>query len=491
MKRDFLVIMSGRMLQVITTIFIARIMTSLLGQEEMGKTVLIMSITTFFALIFINPVGTYINRRLHEWEEKGVLLQRFQLYCVYVISVTLFANLFLLLFYLFYKNELQLSLGWLIFLVTGSLLINTFNQTIIPTLNMLGHRMKSVIFALLTLWSSLFFSVYLTGQTHRAEQWLAGQLIGLAIGLVVALFFFVRSYKDQSKVFKGKAIFKEVSREQLKSLVVFSVPVAITVGLSWVQFQSYRFTVNSLVSVEFLGLFAAGYNMSSSIMGAFETTAMQFFYPFVYKNFSKARNEQEQIQIWNRYAAIMIPLTLFTAFFVVYMAKPLTNLLLDESYHAAYMFLMWGSIAEAGRILGSVYGLLAHASMKTRQLIVPQFIGALLSAVLVPCLIYTWGPEFGVGAALALASLAYVLALHIVIRKKMAFQISAFTVIQGLLGPLPLLAATLLFPSENLTLVGTIILVGCCGIYYLLLGYLAIGKLLRRNSIDFSGTKDV
>lgn len=417
MKYDIYIVLSGRIVQIVMMVVSLKIMTYRLSPAEMGKYAIIMAIISFFAMVFINPVGMYINRQLNDWNKKGEVWHNFQHAALYLITIVLAAMCLMPVILYCVGLKTGLSLRWLVLLVTTNLLFNTINQTIIPSLNMLGKRFAWAIFTTVTLLASLVFSVVMTISAATAELWISGQIIGLLIGVSLAIPFF---QKNLIKRAKSKP-FCSWHEHVVKPVITFALPIAITVTLNWIQFQSYRFGINYFNGIDFLGFFAAGYSISAGIMGAFEVTAMNYFYPAFYQKIDGVDHEK-RMDVWCRYAKVMLCLTIYTATFVIFISTQLAHVLLASQYWTAVPFVVLGVFVESGRIIGNVYSLAAHAEMNTKLLIFPQLIGALLVALLVPIMLHVL-PEHGLSIALIVSSITYVVMMHFMVANKLGARV--------------------------------------------------------------------
>src|SRR5574340_542388 len=83
--RRMAVILFGRAAQFLLALAMMRVATTLLSPEEMGRMSLVTTTTAFFALFLINPVGMFINRRLHAWQSSGLARHYLTCYAGYLI----------------------------------------------------------------------------------------------------------------------------------------------------------------------------------------------------------------------------------------------------------------------------------------------------------------------------------------------------------------------------------------------------------------------
>ena len=131
-------IIVGRAAQFLIALITLRVATTLLSPEEMGKVALVVTTTAFFALLLINPVGMFINRRIHAWQASGRGIGYLVRFAGYIALVATIAAISLPLFVMTGLVNFGIPTVWLIALVCGSVIFNTVNQTAIPCLNLLG-----------------------------------------------------------------------------------------------------------------------------------------------------------------------------------------------------------------------------------------------------------------------------------------------------------------------------------------------------------------
>jgi len=391
-----------------------RVATTLLSPEEMGKVSLVLTTTAFFALFLVNPVGMFINRRLHAWQASGAARHFLTLYASYLLLVALVAVTGLAVLHVLGLADFGVSIGWLIFLVCGSLIFNTINQTAIPSLNLLGESGSFVLLSLLTISASFTCATLLvkTGQPS-AQSWLLGLLLGQALLAAIGTKVLFSQLKA-SEILKQ---YPSIQKQHLQALFGFAWPVAIAAGLGWVQGQGYRYLMEGQLGLAQLGLFVAGYGISAGMIAGFESVLTTYFQPRLYRDVSVDQNPSKHAQAWQRYAAAVIPSLVLTVAFIVMLAPELTRIFLGKNFQSAADFVIWGAIAEAARVLMGVYSLIAHVYMRTRWLILPNLVGAMLSITLCALLIPSFG-ALGVGIGLAASGIAVVVSIHILLARR-------------------------------------------------------------------------
>jgi O-antigen/teichoic acid export membrane protein len=410
----------GRFIQYALLLATLRISTTLLQPDEMGKVSIVVTTVGFFSLFLINPVGMFINRRFLNWNTKASAKKYLGYFWLYLALISVIASAVSLGLMFFHVLDLSIHPLALILLVGGSLFFGTLNQTAIPTLNLLGYKRWFMSLTIATSLLSLLCAAGLTlGFAKDAQFWLSGLLIGQGLMGVFGLVVFYRKLKnpeqndlDQSRLDLGA----------LSRLLHFAWPIALAVGLGWLQSQAYRYQLTESLGLASLGLFVAGFGISSGLIAGFDSMVTTYFGPIFSRRLSHMDSEHHGL-IWQRYANAVIPSLMLTGFLIIALAPELTKILLGPSYQTAGVFIVWGTLAEVARTATGVYALGAHAKMNTRLLIIPNFFGAGLAVVLVPLFAPLYGLQ-GIGAALFIAALVSLFSSILVNRRHIAVTIS-------------------------------------------------------------------
>lgn len=391
-----------------------RVATTLLSPEEMGKVSLVLTTIAFFAMFLVNPVGMFINRRLHAWQANGSARAYLERYIGYLVAVAMIAAIVLPLFAMTGWVNFGIPIVWLVALACGSLVFNTINQTSIPSLNMLGDSRNFVMLSVLTLAASFACAVMLVKSIQASAQyWVLGLLLGQMLLAVVGTKIFLARLGQEG----GRpATATGLQKRNVSVLFEFAWPVALAAGLGWVQGQGYRYILESELGLAQLGLFVAGYSISAGLIAGFESVLTTYFQPRLYQDANKGRPD-EQAKAWRNYASAVIPSLILTVMLIMLLAPELTRLFLGERFQAAADFVLWGALAEAARVLTGVYSLIAHVFMRTRWLVLPTTAGAVLSMVACLLLIPRLG-AIGAGIGLAVAGFVVVVLMHVLLASR-------------------------------------------------------------------------
>lgn len=479
-----LIVSIGRIVQFAILLLTLRLATSFLAPSEMGKISIVTATIAFFALFLLNPVGLFMNRRLHAWDSKGQVRNYLAYFWRYLFIVSVCAALTLILLTRLNIWKPGVSIYWLLFLVCGNLIFGTVNQVVIPGLNLFGHRGWFTVLTVATALMSLIIAVVLVYEFEpSAENWLTGLLFGqLIIGLIGKKIFFSKLQSSNS----GSNALTKLSHSHLKNLFRFAWPVAIAVGLGWVQSQGYRYMMGSRLGLMELGLFVAGFGISSGLIAGFDSVFATYFQPKFYKQISKD-NISEQSSAWSEYAHAVLPALFLTSIFIMTTAPELTNLLLGPDYRQSVQFVVWGALAELARTSTAVFGMLAHARMNTRMLLMPNLAGAVLSILLIWYLAPGYGSS-GVGIGLACSSLVSLLLTIHITKKHFSTVLSiryfansvifglAMYVMEELLRPLLNNDGSQLFSFVRLCVFG---------LFFILAQYFMLLPVLKRDRTSF------
>lgn len=370
-----LITLIGRLVQFVLMFASVKIMTHLLTPAEMGKVALITTTTSLFALFLVNPVGMFVNRRMHAWVDGGSFRSYFRLFVGYLVAVSLIAAVAL-----FVGFHLGLDLGgarlpWVLALVCGSLLFNTIATTLVQALNMVQRVQAFTVLTIGTLITSLGVSVWLNhATTPSAERWLAGTLLGQTLfgGIAYVVFFRNRPARRSEPL--------RIGRTQWNAMLAFCWPIGLAVLLQWLHMQGYRFLLAERFGLAQLGLYAAGYNVAASLISAMETLLTTWYQPIFYR-MANSTDPAQRDQAWSTYASVMLPVSTLGVTALVAVSPSLPKVLLGAAFHGAGQYVLLGALAEWARMLVGLVGLNAHRHMSTRQLIAPNLLGMITTYV--------------------------------------------------------------------------------------------------------------
>lgn len=476
-----LLISVGRIFQFTLLLLTIKLATSLLSPADVGKISLVTAATAFFSLLMINPIGMFWNRRLHAWNDNGKIISYLICFMFYLFSVSFFTIVVLLGFIEFDVWRPNINTYWLLALVCGSLVFGTLNQVIIPSLNLLDYKGWFSILTVSTAIVSLVFAVLFVNRfSMLAEYWISGLLVGQLLVGLVGLKIFINKIQDQNKRFM---FLPKPSNLQIRTLLMFCWPVAIAVGLGWVQSQGYRIIMEQKIGLNELGLFVAGYGISAGLIVGFDSIISTYFQPRFYKQIN-CENTKAQSNAWNEYAQAVMPSLILTSILVIAVAPELTVILLGASFRESSQFVIWGSLVELARVLMGIFALAAHARRNTKMLLFPNMIGAIMSVSLIWYFIQDYGVH-GVGFSLVFSYLISLFFTVHITQQSLPILLPYKLIIRCLIMGGGLYITALILRGE-LWLDGgyffSILIIAIVGIIFLLLQYLILRPILQREA---------
>lgn len=396
-----LLALAGRLVQFVVMFLTVKLMTTYLQPEEFGKVSLITAVSSFFAMFLINPIGTYVNRHLHQWQSEKKIRSALFSYSKYLIFVALMAFLLLQAVKLL---PITLFEDWWIIttFVVLNILIGTANQTLIPSLNLLGYVKEftylNVLSALLALCFAVALVYYFEG---TAIYWLFGILIGQGLATLTAVKIY---YKIPELNFEVNRNTLHISKREI---LFFAIPVSMTAGFVWLNFQGYRLVLANFITLEKLGLFAAGYGLAVQMVSAAELILNTWFHPKFYQHCDSLQTEVREAA-WSVYAQqISIPMVIIVASGIMF-APLFVNHILGPAYQSTVHFYQMGLAIELIRVLIGTSGMFFHQHKLTKQIILPNASGALFAVGAMGILVSYYGdvmiiPALGMGAMITLS----------------------------------------------------------------------------------------
>lgn len=461
-KRDFLIILIGKLLQIVIMVLTIKVSTHLLSPKEMGNFYLFTTIYTFFVLTFISPVGQYINRHTHQWYENNTIINNLTVYFLYLLSISTLSILIgYVIHYIGIANDMDLKVFLL--LLFGFTLFLTLNQTIIPMLNMLHYRLNFTVLTILTALGILLFGyIFVSTLGNNAQNWLFGTVVS---NLLFSFIGFIILNKKLQSYFHGfKANLKKISKEKIRSILKFILPLSIATLFMWLQNSGYRIIIEKNIDLEFLGYFGVGMAISSQIASIVESIVMQYFSPIYYQKITNTTmiNRKKAIdELLNKVLPIYLMLTIFLTF----LAKNVLEILVDEKFYGAYIFTVFGIWLECFRMTTNLFGNISQSEMNTKKFMLPYMIGSILTTILVYFATLSNGYTLSIPISLLIGGFFTMGIMYITMRQLIAFKIHYKLLLLSFIISLPYIS-TYFFHFKS-SLFSNFVVIGFFGTYFL------------------------
>jgi len=460
LQSDIFVLAFGKLVQVLLLFLAVRVFTTYLSVKEVGNLILMLAVATFFGLALINPVGSFLNRKLNEWLQQGTILQHFINFNFYVLFISFIA--FITPFALIYLN-IGSSITTIYFAIAVGLFVffNTWNQTLIPSLNLLFYRKAFVFFTLLSTALYLLLASLLVAVHHAsAFWWVLGQSVGLGIGFLLALSFFLRHIKWSRSIslpaFNAKS-FEKIFR--------FAGPLSISTLLLWSLGNFYKLIIEAEISAEALAYIGLGLTLSVSLAGAIESLLMQVFHAHFYKGLSLAQTQKDREKVFQEFITNTMPIVAGSLFALICLAPYLVNILADQKFASVYIFLMFGIVIELIKIFTNILSHAAHSEYKTHKNIMPYFWGSLIgvAGVFAAMQIDEW--QVGVVSTLMIAWLVSFIMMKKSAQRLLSFKIPWKEITTVVIYLMPIAAISFFFKEQEQDILLSIFIISISGIF--------------------------
>lgn len=461
-KSDFLIILIGKLLQVILLVVAIKISTTLLEPKEMGNIYIFTTIYTFFVLSLISPFGQYINRHTNQWYQEKSLLNNMGVYFLYLLSISLIAILIGYIMYHFGISR-DIVLYFFLSLLFLFILFLTLNQTILPLLNMLHYRLSFTILTVLTAFGIIVFGylfVNLFGNT--AQNWLLGMVVSNIIFVIIG--FYILKNRLNERFHGFSYTFRKITKEKIKSILIFILPLSIATFFMWLQNSGYRILIEQNISLEFLGFLGVGLSISGQIASTIESIVMQYFHPIYYQQITNATIEYRKKAIESLINKVL-PIYLMLAIFLTFLAKYVVQILVDEKYHGVYVFTAFGIWIEFFRMSANLFGNISQSEMNTKKFMIPYIMGSLLTMFLVYLSTMSVEYKFYLPFALVIGGFITTIFMYFSMKKLINFKINFKLIFLSFLISIPYISIYFLDFQTNLLL--NLLIVGSCGLYFL------------------------
>jgi O-antigen/teichoic acid export membrane protein len=427
-NRDFMVVVVGKIAQVILMFATLKVSTYLLPPSTMGQIYIFTTIYTFFVFFLISPIGQFFNRYTHKWESEGVLFSRLKLYFCYMTVVCVTAMIGAGAVHLL-GGANNFSLFPFLILTGLFVFVVSANQTVIPLLNMLNYRILFTILTFFTGFTALVFSIcFVVFVDVIATAWLMGLLLGNALILIIAVFYLrnILIIKEDVSIFIVDLTC--LNKKNAYKITKFAVPVSLATVFMWAQNAGYRVSIESYLGLDYLGLLGVGFMVATQLSSVVESILMQYLQPNFYRRI-KGADLKERTQAVNVYLRITIPVYLALALFLTFSIEYIFPILVSGEYKEGYLFCIFGVWIEFFRMVTNALGTIAHSEIKMKGYMYPYIFGALTTNVLV-YLAATSSYELDlIPTALLVGASITCLIMYINMQKIMCFSISLLTLL--------------------------------------------------------------
>lgn len=364
----------------------------------MGAAQQLLSIAVLSSSLFVAPGVAYFLRGALGWRRAG--LHRRALYATAVYSIVAGVVLGSIASAVQAQFSVVAQLAWLWVGLASGIYVTAYNlhHAISANYNLERRRFVYVLLINGATWSGLALAYTFYSAALSPEFWVMG--IALGFGLSSAGFLGLarrRPGHPNSRV--------ETLPQNVQAVLFFAWPQAITYLLWWGQSQTYRFILEHVAGLAFVGLYAVAAAVVAQTMQTLKALFDEYYAPKLFGDVAHAATDEAKAAVWNSYmsaygpAMILFGLALFGS--VAFWPK----LLLGAAYQSIALVVIWPIAKETIEALSSTLWTLGIVKADMRMNILPVAVGAVLSPVLVTVLAPI-EPLHGTGIALVVGAVA-------------------------------------------------------------------------------------
>lgn len=343
----------------------------LLDVQQLGKYYIFLSLFMLATLSIINPLGQYVNRFTYMWKINGHLLLWMKRYVAFIVMFSLLFSVgYIVRLYLLDDVD-KLVPAFTCFLYITAVSINQF---FLHSLNILDKRKEFSILTLFTAFFSLVFAYILLNLHLKAVEdvylWLFGIVFANFLSMVISWFIL---NKDEYNANKTDPV-------KIKPILNFCLPIAFSTFFMWILNSGYRFGVEHIMGIGYLGVMAVCFSVSSQIMSVVESLVTQILQPTLFKKID-IKDEKKRINHLKIYIndciAIYFSIFVFSAFFMHYIFL----FLIDKKYLVYTPIGVVAICSEFFRVSTNACAMIFFGEKDMKRNIYPYAIGSLVLMV--------------------------------------------------------------------------------------------------------------
>lgn len=333
--------------------------TFFLSKEDIGYYDIIIStvslLTPLLSLQIYDAILRWLISAKDSYQSKSVISNGF-----FVVVLSCFASLLLIgIVYPFVEIRYLPYIAILII----STVIYTFFQFVARGLGFNKIYIESSI------WFSVFFLILSAASIYILGLAVDGILISNIIAILVAIIILLL----KTEIPKYISI-KSINMEQLKEMVIFSVPL-IPNSLSWWAISmANRYIIILYLGIASNGIFATAMKLPSML---FMITSI-FYMAWVEKAIKTSESNQKDSYYSDIFSKYFI--VLFSAIIVlIAVSKPILRLIVSPTYYEVWKYLPLLYIATGYQAISSFFGTLYLVSKNTKGAFVTSVYGAIVT----------------------------------------------------------------------------------------------------------------
>lgn len=416
LAKEFTWIILGQVVVVIGSLTLVRVLTELLTPAEYGKLALALTLVGLFGQVIFGGLGGGISRYYAVAAEKrdlhGFLAASFKLLCfatLVSIGVGLaIASGFALLSF---SQWIGLALA-----ATVLAILSGYNGSMNGVQNAARQRATVAMHRGLDAWLKIILAVSFI-------LWLGKSSTAVILGFALSTFLVTLSqlvFLRKTILPRAPSYSKPVTYEWTQKIWVYSWPFSAWGIFSWMQQSSDRWALGLLSDTQDVGLYAVLFQLGYTPISLVLNMSLTLLGPILYQRAGDAtcemRNRHVHQLIW-RTSTVALALTGLAVLFASALHDWLFGILVAKDFRGVSYLFPWLLLAGGMFATGQVLSLKSMSEMKSRVLIAPKIITALLGIGLNALGAVLAGLE-GVVAALVAFSTIYLVWMILLAKSK-------------------------------------------------------------------------
>jgi O-antigen/teichoic acid export membrane protein len=356
----------GRFLYAAVGVMSIRLATTILEPSQYGLMALALTIVGMLSMIIAGSSGAYLNLKTRKKFRLG------QYKSVYdsTIQFLALAAVILLIPIIFFLYMLKISSSIIEGIVLALIILTIFvssnaTNNFISALTVMGYQKYFLIISILNQCAILIFAFAATKYFGATSlMWLLGvSAANISMALTTYVIFF--------KKYGRKRHIKVWERERLKKAYQFAAPLAVSIALTWVYFNGYKFLLQNEVNPDKFGYIMAGVGISVSIISASETFFSVLYSPEFYRNLSSSNVSIRQFA-WAEYSEKYLMSLFYILAGLTILSTEIGKIFFSSDFQSASQYIIFGTVLEFARIIYQCAALNSNVNEKTSRLLFPN-----------------------------------------------------------------------------------------------------------------------
>ena len=358
-------IIASRLVQLLVSFLLIRLMSEYLLKEEIGKVYLVTAIIGLLLFLFYNPLGQYVNRGTRGALNNGSVINLVFSFLFARIIISILALLILAIIY--YLLEYSSYYSCAQFLILGMfMLLGSNAKALLGSLNLIAKEEVYAIFSILLSFCLFLGSYVAVSYEPTAYTWLIGQNLALfAFVIVITSYLYIR--------YKGNTRLKWTLN--LSEYWSYFLPTLILMAIQWILNSGYIVLGERLLDLATLGKVTIALALTKGVFSNLELVVNQYLLPKYYSKL-EVEIEIQESEIWKGFFSLLTPFYLSFLVIFIGLIKVFLPIVISPDFGDILNVVVIGAIWEFLRIIQNMFLLLNNTKLNSKPALVPMALSA-------------------------------------------------------------------------------------------------------------------